>query len=85
MVNQVVLSQYGYPCVTIELLYGSHSADIHLIIKDMLGNEISYPVIETQAYDVIKDMIDCFSDIVPEFGGIHTHEAVEWKEGLMSQ
>ena len=69
----------GYQTVKIELLYGSHSAEVRLTLVDQKSNIVNCNVINTQGYDVILDMMDCMKLLVDEFGGAYYHEGVGWK------
>lgn len=69
----------GYKEVTVELLYGSHSAEVHLTLVDKNGKTINCNIIETQGYDVILDMMDCMKLLVENYGGDYYHEGVGWK------
>ena len=73
----------GYKSVKIELLHGSHSAEVRLTLYTQQGNTYTFDPIITQGYKVVLDMIVCLSEIVKEHGGKHWHEEVEWKYSLM--
>lgn len=68
----------GYQTVRIELLYGSHSAEVRLTLADQKGNIVNCNVIDTQGYAVILDMMDSLKLLVDEFGGAYYHEGVGW-------
>lgn len=72
----------GYKAVAVELLYGSHSAEVRLTFLDWNNNLIATDVIETQGYEVILDMMTEFDAIVEETGGISKHEGVAWKYSM---
>lgn len=69
----------GYKAVKVELLYGSHSAEVRLTLLDQHNNLIKCAPVETQGYEVILDMMTSFDSIVKKVGGFYTHEGVEWK------
>lgn len=69
----------GYKAVKIELLHGSHSAEVKLTLLGQDNSLIETEVIETQGYDVILDMMTAFDAIVEETRGLSSHEGVEWK------
>ena len=73
----------GYQAVKVELLYGSHSAEIQLTLLGQSGNIVKCDVIASQGYDVILNMMNNMQALVDHYGGISYHEGVAWKYSMV--
>ena len=68
----------GYKAVKVELLYGSHSAEVRLTVLNLGNDVIQYDALPTTgAFEVILDMMDSFDAIVDERGGLYSYEPVQ--------
>ena len=66
----------GYQAVKIDLLYGSHSAEVKLTLATQSGDIVSFDPIITQGYNVILNMMDSMKSLVDKYGGTYLHEGV---------
>ena len=73
---------HGFHIAKIELLHGSHSAEVRMTVFDRFGKPTNSSIVVTQAYDVILEMMDELLSIVNQYGGAYYHEGVEWQYTL---
>lgn len=82
LAEKLSLNTAGYKAVMVELLYGSHSAEMRLSYLDQDNNFVTLDGYATQGYEVILDMMDQLDGVV-EDGGIKIHEHVGWKDSMI--
>ena len=78
MKNNAVLPE-GYSVVIVELLYGSHSAEVRMSLISNKGEFVQFDPISTQGYNTILDMNTYFDSIEKQGGVIQSvRYAVGW-------